>query len=118
MELTLSKDALIVLEPSLSSPSPPASVLLNDGDTPSGPQEPLVNAVRIYHTDDPISCGEMVSLLNEENFTELTIHLKGLMSIYDNFQSESVNRSKIWLSLRALEEDLDVLAQIQGEGLV
>ena len=36
------------------------------------------------------------------------------MSIYDNFQSETVNRSKIWLSLRALEEDLDVLAQIQG----
>ena len=36
------------------------------------------------------------------------------MSIYNNFQSESVNRSKIWLSLRALEEDLDVLAQIQG----
>ena len=73
-----------------------------------------MTAVRIYHTDDPISCSEMVSLLNDENFAEFTQHLKGLMAIYDNFQSESVNRSKIWLSLRALEEDLDVLAQIQG----
>ena len=60
----------------------------------------------------------MVSLLNDENFSEFTLHLQGLMSIYDNFQSESVNRSKIWLSLRALEEDLDVLAQIQGKNLV
>ena len=91
-----------------------ASVLLNDEDSACGPKEPLVNDVKIYHTDDPISCSEMVSLLNEEDFAEFTQHLKGLMSIYDNFQSESVNRSKIWLSLRALEEDLDVLAQIQG----
>ena len=95
------------------------SVVLGDEDTtsttaPTIPKEPLVTAVRIYHTDDPISCSEMVSLLNEENFAEFTQHLKGLMAIYDNFQSESVNRSKIWLSLRALEEDLDVLAQIQG----
>merc|ERR550534_1187881 len=93
----------------------PASVVLEDSGAPvCGPKEPLVNAVRIYHTDDPISCSEMVDLLNEENFTEFSRHLRGLMSIYDNFQSETVNRSKIWLSLRALEEDLDVLAQIQG----
>ena len=92
-----------------------ASVVLEDSGAPvCGPKEPLVNAVRIYHTDDPISCSEMVDLLNEENFTEFSRHLRGLMSIYDNFQSETVNRSKIWLSLRALEEDLDVLAQIQG----
>ena len=92
-----------------------ASLLLNeDHSTSSNLNDPLVNDVKIYHTDDPISSSELVTLLNEENFSEFTRHLKGLMSIYDNFQSESVNRSKIWLSLRALEEDLDVLAHIQG----
>jgi hypothetical protein len=48
----------------------------------------LVLDVKVAHTDDPVSCAEMVTLLNSQKFVEFTAHLRGLMAIYDNFQSD------------------------------
>jgi len=116
-DLFLSSDTFYVeikLNPLAISKNDTGLSLLRDSNDLALNENVLVNDVKIYHTDDPISCKEMVKLLNDHKFDEFMLHLKGIMAIYDNFQSDCVNRSKIWLSLRALEEDLEVLANIQG----
>ena len=46
------------------------------------PENGQVNEVKIAHQGDPISCPEIIDVLNNSDFPEFTKHLDGLSAIY------------------------------------
>ncbi|KAK3108146.1 hypothetical protein FSP39_002003 [Pinctada imbricata] len=76
--------------------------------------EGSVRDVRITHYQgDPMSCEDMVEALSHGNFEEFSQHLQGLMDIY-RIPGDISMKSKAYLALECLENDLNCLAQLQS----
>ena len=77
------------------------------------PQTGFVNDVSVAHQGEPSSCPELTKVLREGDFIAFTEHLNGLSCIYQ-LSADSKTKSKAYLALHSLENDLNILSQLQS----